>query len=346
MPPKILKWLLLFLIPIVCWIGLKLISWFLKHSKGQTSSQIRKIPKKLISPLSIFCIFFYLTASDSFGVFFQKIGLSHTDYVFKPLAFFGFAFFLSRVVRLFIRSLYAKFNINQEDNLRQRKITTQLQFIEKIIILLVWTLTFAFIFLSFEGLQKYGKSILASAGVISVVIGFAAQKSLGNLIAGFQIAFTQPIRLDDAVVIEGEWGWVEEITLTYIVIKIWDQRRLVLPITYIVEKPFQNWTRTAAQILGSVYIYVNYQVDIDKLRLEFENILNETPLWDEKVQVLQVVELQEHSVKLRALMSAKNSPQAWDLRCFVRERLIKYLQSIQGSSIPYFQVQLEGKSEA
>ncbi len=180
--------------------------------------------------------------------------------------------------------------------------------------------------------------------MLSVILGFAAQKTLSNLIAGLQIAFTQPIRIEDAVVMEGEWGWIEEITLTYVVVRIWDQRRLVLPITYIIEKPFQNWTRSSAQIIGTVHLFVNYSVDIEALRKEFRKILESTQLWDKAVSVLQVVELREHAVELRGLMSARNSPEAWDLRCLVREKLVDYLRQLAGFPFPERAVRLSSSA--
>ena len=243
------------------------------------------------------------------------------------------------LLKKLMKRLHKRFDITRPDNLKQRRVLTQLLFIERIIESLIWIVAISVVLMSFDNLRNYGKSLLVSAGVVSVIFGLAAQKSLGNLIAGFQIAFTQPIRIDDAVVVEGEWGWIEEVTLTYVVVRIWDKRRLVLPITYFVEKPFQNWTRTTAQIIGTVFLYVNYDVNIDKLRSKFEEILEENSLWDKDVKVLQVVELKDQYVELRALMSAENSPKSWDLRCAVREKLLKYISEIGGRPIIQIQKQ-------
>ncbi len=172
--------------------------------------------------------------------------------------------------------------------------------------------------LSFEKLKQLGIGIFASAGVAGIIIGLGAQKLVSSLLAGIQIAITQPFRIDDAVIVENEWGWIEEINLTYVVVKIWDKRRLVLPSTYFLEKPFQNWTRTTAEIIGTIFLYTDYIISFEKLRKELTRILKSTGLWDGEVNVLQVTDAKEHTVESRILVSAKNSPTAWDLRVLVR----------------------------
>ncbi|MGW8314170.1 MAG: mechanosensitive ion channel family protein [Bacteroidales bacterium] len=178
-----------------------------------------------------------------------------------------------------------------------------------------------------------------------IVIGFAAQKLLGNILAGFQIALTQPIRLDDVVIVENEWGWIEEINLTYVVVRIWDKRRLIVPTTYFIEKPFQNWTRVSADILGTVFIYTDYQMPVDLLRTAFMEILKSTDLWDGKVGVMQVTDATDRTMEIRALMSAPNSPTAWDLRVYVREKLIAYLQEHFPDSLPRTRVEMTGPDQ-
>ncbi|RED98812.1 mechanosensitive ion channel family protein [Marinoscillum furvescens] len=238
----------------------------------------------------------------------------------------------------FVYSLEAifleRYQIDKEDNRRERKIITQLNFVKKTFIIVLVMIGLAVILLSFEAGRKYGQTILTSAGVASVIIGFAAQKSIANFLAGIQIAFTQPIKIDDAVLVEGEWGWIEEINLTYVVVRLWDWRRLVLPITYFIEKPFQNWTRNKGEIIGSVMLHLDYRTPVPVLREQLTTILNNEPLWDGKVNSLQVVDTREHYIMVRALMSAKNSPMAWDLRCSVREQLISYLQKHHPESLP------------
>jgi small-conductance mechanosensitive channel len=230
--------------------------------------------------------------------------------------------------------VYHKYDFNKEDNLKERKIRTQLQFIRRVATVFIIMITIALILLSFDNVRKLGAGLLTGVGIGGIIVGFAAQKSLGNLLAGFQIAFTQPIRIDDVLVVEGEWGRVEDITLTYVVLNIWDQRRLILPINYFIEKPFQNWTRTTSELLGTVFLYVDYNVPVDKLREELTRLLNATPLWDKRVGIIQVTDAKETTVELRALVSARNSSQTFDLRCYVRENLIKYLEANYGDSLP------------
>ncbi len=235
------------------------------------------------------------------------------------------------------------YDINASDNLKARRIYTQIKVLENIAVALIIFLTIAFMLMSFDKVRQIGTSLLASAGILGVVLGFAAQKTLGNFIAGIQIALAQPIRLDDVVIVEGEWGWIEEISLTYVVVRIWDLRRLVVPISYFVENPFQNWTRKSADILGSVFIYADYTVPIEKIREELTRILQESPHWDKKVDVLQVTDTNKTTVEIRALMSAVNSPSAWNLRCEVREKLLTYLQKNFPESLPKTRIEFNKK---
>ncbi len=173
------------------------------------------------------------------------------------------------------------------------------------------------------------------------MVGLAAQKTIGTIIAGLQIAFTQPIRLDDVVIVEGEWGRIEEITLTYVVVRIWDLRRLIVPITYFIETPFQNWTRTSADILGTVFLYVDHTVPIDAVRAELQKILEASEAWDRKVCVLQVTNTSERAVELRALMSAADASLAWNLRCEVREKLVEFIRRDYPHALPRLRAELE-----
>jgi small-conductance mechanosensitive channel len=193
----------------------------------------------------------------------------------------------------------------------------------------------------FESARQFGASILASAGIAGIIVGFAAQQSIATLLAGFQIAMTQPIRVDDVVIVENEWGRIEEITLTYVVVRIWDLRRLVLPITYFIERPFQNWTRSSADILGTVFLHADYSVPLDALRAELTRILAASPYWDGKVNVLQVTDAKEHTLEIRALASAADASLAWDLRCEVREKLIEFLQRHHPESLPQLRASID-----
>jgi small-conductance mechanosensitive channel len=177
-------------------------------------------------------------------------------------------------------------------------------------------------------------SVLTSAGVVSVLIGFAAQKTLANLMAGIQIAFNQQIRLDDAVVVEKEWGRIEEINLTSVIVRLWDRRRLILPITYFVETPFENWTRSDASITGVVFLYLDYNVPVDKIREKARELAEADPLWNSEVFAVQVTDTQPTCIVVRILVSARDSPSAFDLRCHMREQLIAFIRDEYPQSLP------------
>lgn len=253
----------------------------------------------------------------------------------------GVSWFLIRLVNIFKTLILSRYEISTKDNLEARRITTQLDVIQRVLGFLIILVAVSSILMTFDKVRQIGISILASAGIAGIIIGFAAQRSLATLIAGIQIAITQPIRIDDVVIVENEWGWIEEITLTYVVVRIWDQRRLIAPITYFIERPFQNWTRKTAELLGTVFIYADYRVPVDELRKELEMIVAETPLWDKRVAMMQVTNATEKTVELRALVSAENSSNAWELRCHVREKLISFLQQNYPESLPLVRVELE-----
>ena len=236
-----------------------------------------------------------------------------------------------------------KYDISTKDNLKARKIHTQLSVLERMLIVIVLIISIAVILMTIPEIRKIGVSLLASAGIAGIIIGFAAQRSISLILAGFQIAITQPIRLEDVIIVEEEWGWIEEITLTYVVVKIWDQRRLIVPINYFIEKPFQNWTRTNSEILGTVFIHVDYAFPVDEMRKELTAILAKTDLWDGKVNVLQVTNSNDRTLELRALVSASDSPTAWDLRVFVREHLIKFVQEKYPQYLPKGRIKLDGE---
>ncbi|MDD5039060.1 MAG: mechanosensitive ion channel [Dehalococcoidales bacterium] len=230
--------------------------------------------------------------------------------------------------------ILSRYNINVTDNLQARKIYTQTQIIRKILAVVIIILAVALILMGFDSFRQLGTGILASAGLATLVIGLAAQKIFGNFLAGIQIAFTQPIRIDDVVIVENEWGKIEEITLTYVVVRIWDLRRLVLPISYFIEKPFQNWTKVSADLLGTVFIYTDYTIPVKEVREELNRILKSSDKWDGKVCGLQITDAKEHTMELRALMSAADSSKAWDLRCEVREKLIEFIQKKYPDALP------------
>ena len=230
---------------------------------------------------------------------------------------------------------YARnFRIDAPDNLTARKAATQVHLLRRALDILLILLTAAFALMSFDSVRQFGVSLFASAGVAGIAAGLAARPVLGNLIAGMQIAITQPIRLGDVLVIQGNWGVVEEITSTYVVLKIWDWRRLIIPLSYFFDNPFENWTRKSADLIGSVMLYVDYTVPVDAVRAKLKDILRATPRWDGQVMNLQVTDANEQTVELRALVSAKDSGTAFDLRCEVREKLIEFLRGEYPGALP------------
>ncbi|HEY8551718.1 MAG TPA: mechanosensitive ion channel domain-containing protein [Vicinamibacterales bacterium] len=237
--------------------------------------------------------------------------------------------------------LLRQYAIDRPDNLHARAVQTQVMVLKKAALVVIAVFTLASMLMVFESVRQFGASILASAGIAGIIIGLAAQRSIATLLAGFQLAMTQPIRVDDVVIVEGEWGRIEDITLTYVVVRIWDLRRLILPITYFLEQPFQNWTRTSADILGTVFLHVDYTVPLDALRAELTRILQASQYWDGKVNVLQVTDLTEHTMQVRALMSAADASLAWNLRCEVREGLVTFIQREYPQSLPRFRATIE-----
>ena len=238
------------------------------------------------------------------------------------------------IVDALIKRRLAGLHLDTEDNLEARKSATRLDVVRRVWIVIAGIVTIAAALTVIPGVKQIGVSLFASAGIAGIAIGLAARPVLSNLIAGLQIAFTQPIRLDDAVVVEGEWGWIEEIGLFYVVIKIWDWRRLVVPLSYFIEKPFQNWTRKSASIIGTVLWTVDYHAPIGAMRQKLEEICKSTDLWNGDVVNLQVTEASGTAVTVRALASASTSPKAWDLRCLIREQMIEWLQAEHPEALP------------
>jgi len=236
----------------------------------------------------------------------------------------------------------AQFDTGVRDNLRARKVHTQVGIARKLLIVAIGILSLGAVLMSYERLREFGAGILASAGIAGIVLGLAAQKTLANVLAGFQIALAQPIRIDDVVIVEGEWGRIEEITLTYVVVRIWDERRLVLPISHFIEKPFENWTRTSAEILGTVFIRTDYSVPVEELRREVGRLVEKNEHWDGRVWRLHVTEAGERTLELRALMSAADSPAAWELRCQVREELVEWVRTNHPAALPRFRAEIGG----
>lgn len=252
-----------------------------------------------------------------------------------------FSWLLIQCVYLVQDYVFFKYDLKKSDNFRERKIRTQLQYVRQVVIGLIIILAIASALLTFSTMRQLGTGLLTGVGIGGIIIGFAAQRSLGNLLAGFQIAFTQPIRIDDAVIVENEYGRIEEITLTYVVVKIWDERRLILPITYFIEKPFQNWTRTTTELLGTVFIYADYTIPIEPLRNELNRLMKESPLWNGKAVGLVVTDAKERTVEIRAMVSANDSGKLFDLRCYARENLLKFINEHYADHLPKVRAELE-----
>ena len=220
------------------------------------------------------------------------------------------------------------------ENFVARKHVTQVRVFKRVTDIIIVIITVSTALMTFDSVRQYGVSLFASAGAAGLIVGLAARPLLSNLIAGLQIAITQPIRIEDAVIIENEWGWVEDIAATYVVIRLWDWRRMVVPLSYFIEKPFQNWTRDTASLIGVIALHVDYRADVPRIRRWLEGAVKESKLWDGAVVNLQVIDADSRTIELRALVSARNAPQSWDLRCEMREKLIAFIRDEMPEALP------------
>ncbi len=251
-----------------------------------------------------------------------------------------FAWMLVRLGAVFEKVVMSHQGLEKPDNLNARRIYTQIRILRRVLGFIVWLIASGLILMTFDEFRRLGTGLLASAGVVGLVLGFAAQRALGNLFAGIQIAITQPIRHDDVVVVENEWGVIEEITLTYVVVRIWDLRRLIVPISHFIEKPFQNWTRTSSKVLGTVFLWVDYSIPLDRLREELSRIVHGSPHWDKDVQQIVVTNCDQKAMELRVLVSASSGPLCWDLRVEVREKLLAFIQKNFKASLPVLRAEV------
>ena len=227
-----------------------------------------------------------------------------------------------------------RFRMDVEDNLLARKHVTQVRVLLRVVEVVIALLTLGFALMTFNEVRQFGVTLFASAGVAGIVAGLAARPVMSNFLAGVQLAISQPIRIDDAVIVENEWGNIEEITFTYVVIRLWDWRRLIVPISYFMEKPFQNWSRIGGELIGTVMLYVDHTTPVAAVRKKLNEIAAQSRLWNRKVVNLQVVDCNDTTIQLRALVSANSAPAAWDLRCEVREKLIEFLQREYPHALP------------
>lgn len=325
---------------IVHFLVFKISGHFVRQSENFLAKTILKqlrAPSRLMIPL------FFINLSFPLIMFPERM-LSVFKQTFAVFLILAIGWLIIRAIYIFEEVILSHFQMTVSDNLRARKITTQVQILKKVAISLVGFLSLVAILMTFERIRYLGTSMLASAGVAGIIIGFAAQRSIATLLAGIQVAITQPIRIDDVLIVENEWGRVEEITLTYVVIKIWDERRLIIPISHFIENPFQNWTRSSAQLLGTVFIHLDYKAPVADIRHHLKELLSSSKDWDGRVCVLQVTNATENTMELRALMSAKDSSAAWNLRCFVREKLIEYCQEHCPHALPRHRAELDNTS--
>ncbi|MBR0871943.1 mechanosensitive ion channel family protein [Bradyrhizobium tropiciagri] len=227
-----------------------------------------------------------------------------------------------------------KFRHDVAENFLARKHVTQVRVFKRVTDTLIVIIAVSTALMTFDSVRQYGVSLFASAGAAGLILGLAARPLLSNLIAGVQIAVTQPIRIEDAVLIENEWGWVEDIASTYVVIRLWDWRRMVVPLAYFIERPFQNWTRDAQSLIGAIALHVDYSADVPGIRKRLEQVAKESKLWDGAVVNLQVIDTHPRTIELRALVSARNAPQSWDLRCEIREKLLAFIRDEMPDALP------------
>ena len=223
---------------------------------------------------------------------------------------------------------------------RARKVETQTRFLVRCLNILILIVGIGAALMTFDSVQQIGASLLASAGVGGIILGFAARPVLSNLLAGMQIALTQPFRIDDVLHVQGEWCWVEEVTATYVVLRVWDLRRLIVPLQWFIENPFQNWSRNTAELLGTVFVWVDYTMPIEPLREEFHRLLGRAKQWDGQVATVQVTDTSDQALQVRFLMSAPDSSQNWDLRCAIREGLVTFIQEHYPSQLPRLRARL------
>lgn len=237
---------------------------------------------------------------------------------------------------VFRDALLHRYDLATEDNVRARRVHTQLHFLFRLLIGFIVIVDTGGILWTFPNPQlwRFGSGLIASAGVATLVLATAAKSTVANLLAGLQIAFSEPIRIDDVVIVEGEWGRVEEITTSYVVIRIWDLRRLIVPLSYFIEHPFQNWTREHSNLLGTAFLYTDYSVPVAAIREHFAKVLEASPLWDRRVCSTQVTNLSERTMEIRCLLSARNASELFDLRCVAREEMVKFIQENYPEAFP------------
>jgi small-conductance mechanosensitive channel len=300
---------------------------------GRTSTLLRDLAATAHKPfLATVTVFAVQQAVRGFaGEFPGRAGVLHALVI---LVIAAGAWLVGSLLLVLEDVALARWRVDVPDNMKARRLKTQVVMLRRVTVAAIVVLTIGVMLMTFPGVRALGASLLASAGLISVIAALAAQSTLGNLIAGLQLAFSDAVRIDDVVVVEGEWGRIEELTLTYVAVQIWDDRRLILPTSYFTTKPFQNWTRTGSAVLGTAEIDVDWSLPIEPMREELRAVCEGTELWDGRVCVLQVTDAVGGMIRLRALVSANDAPSLWDLRCLVRERLVTWVFEHRRDSLP------------
>lgn len=307
-----------------CWLKRQPDDWqpFLKHSWHRVRRLLRFMLALLAAGMALQLIPMSAASADT------------VRRIFTALVTIQFGWIVIVAANLAMDRYVQGLALGSADNLLARKAATQMRIFRQALTVLLGVLTIAFALMSFEAVRQVGVSLFASAGVAGIVAGLAARPMLENLIAGVQLAITQPLRLEDAVVINNEWGWVEEINSTYIVVRLWDWRRLVVPLSYLFANPFTNWTRSTSSLIGTVFLYADYTLPVEAIREEAERIARASPHWDGNVVNVQVSDAREQVMEVRVLASAKDSPTAWNLRCEIREKLIAHIRDNFPESLP------------
>jgi small-conductance mechanosensitive channel len=316
-----------------------------RHAQGTKSTFENSLavhcagPLKLIMPL--------LAADIVMPSLVMPVALDNLiRHLIALLVTFAIAWLIIRVTLVVEDLLADKFRIEPGDNLKARRVRTQFAVLRRALSVAVVVIAFGIALTTFDWARTIGTSLLASAGITGLALSLAARPTIENLVAGFQIALTDAIRIEDVVVAENEWGHIEEINTTYVVVRTWDERRLILPISYFINHPFQNWTRRTFDLLAYVYLNLDYRMPVEPLRQKFGRILEGSPLWDRRVCALQVTDASEHTIQIRALASAANASLAWDLKCEVREKLIDFVQHNYPQFLPRVRAEIDGGVDA
>ncbi|MDB5041970.1 MAG: hypothetical protein JWN27_2696 [Candidatus Eremiobacteraeota bacterium] len=338
----------------IVWIGIailigvavhRLVYWlFRRWAKQRADGFAAAVVRRTSRPAAyIFPLFAILTVIPNLNLPERwKLDTLHAAGI---LTIGGIAWTIIATIRLWADIVVARHRIDVEDNLLARQLGTRVDILARVMIILITMIALGMMLMTFPAIRALGTTLLASAGVVGIVAGLAARPLFENLVAGIQLAMTQPIRLDDVVIVEKQYGRIEEIHSTYVVIRVWDLRRLVVPLTYFITTPFENWTRKTANLMGEVFVFADWALDVEALRAEIPKIVARTPLWDKQFSNLQVTDATEHAMQVRALVTARNSADLWDLRCFVREEILAFIRERQPEAFPRTRVELPAQAE-